>query len=172
MKPSDSESIYLVDSTCDPVVLKIKGRASYLNCNPLNNFFDCIKHKDVHNVVIDFADCTGMDSTFLGLITGAALDTQEADTAFNITLCNLGKRNRELVYNLGLDKLLEIADSLCQEIENHQNPNYQSIQTETPTANQSTILKAHENLIAAQSTNKEKFEDVISFLKNAEKKSS
>ncbi|PIP59211.1 MAG: hypothetical protein COX01_04245 [Verrucomicrobia bacterium CG22_combo_CG10-13_8_21_14_all_43_17] len=164
---TDLENVYFVDSSSDPVVLKIKGRASYLNCNPLNDFFDSMRMKSVQRIIIDFEDCTGMDSTFLGLITGVALEFQEADEEACLALCHLGKRNWDLVHNLGLDKILQVIDNGITN--DGKSEELQPVTSNKQVADSKTILKAHENLVIIQGSNESKFQDVITFLKGVVK---
>src|SRR6187399_2851390 len=93
--------VFLVDAYSDPVCLKIQGRATYLNCGPLNDFFTQIVKKNKANIMIDFEECTGMDSTFLGLLVGVALELRRANSERTICLNNAKGRNLELIENLG-----------------------------------------------------------------------
>lgn len=163
MHPELPEPTFLVDAYSDPVCLKINGRASYLNCAPLGDFFhNLIKRKKLQ-FAIDFSDCTGMDSTFLGMIAGIALELKDPDSEGDIQLYNIEDRNLELIQNLGLNRILTINtgntgpkpffNSACDTL------------TSTAQANGKKILEAHENLIKADGSNTKKFQDVLSFLK-------
>ncbi len=146
---------YLVKIAGNSAFLKIVGKASYLNCRNVNDFFTMVSEKCCKNLYIDFIECTGMDSTFMGMIAGVALRLRknQAET----TLLNLKDRNLQLIENLGIYKLVNIKDCV---------DNYDIDKTlETSSVSGESMLEAHENLIKTDSSNLEKFEDVISFLK-------
>ena len=75
----------------------------------------------------------------------------------DVTLLNLKDRNLQLIENLGIYKLVKIEDN--------NNLNIVEQELETSSVSGESMLKAHENLIEADSSNLEKFEDVITFLK-------
>lgn len=163
MTSEPSNSNFLVDVYSNPICLKIKGRANYLNCAPLNDFFDAITQKNNITVRVDLEECTGMDSTFLGLLAGVALEFKKQEKKNSIYLVNVCNRNLESIENLGLNLIFQVNPtedpSLC-----FKNNNLQSLGSEEKST-PSTILKAHENLVNAHSSNSYKFQDVISFLK-------
>lgn len=157
---------FLVDAYSEPVIVKISGRVSFVNSAPLRDFFNHVMQAGKRRFVIDFADCTGMDSTFLGIIAGAALDLRRRDPDGSIVLCRLGQRNLELVRNLGLHRIMTVdSGGRGMEFESSAAP------LETPSGkaeleNAKLVLEAHENLIEADEGNRNKFQDVVSFLKN------
>ncbi len=61
--------------------------------------------------VIDFLRCTSMDSTFLGVLAGFALELRKRTPKGSLVLTRMGQRNLELIRNLGLHKLLTIDSS-------------------------------------------------------------
>ena len=146
---------YLVKIEGDNVFLKVIGKASYLNCRNVGEFFANVVEKDCKHLFIDFAQCTGMDSTFMGMIAGIALRLRKKQA--EVTLQNLKGRNLQLIENLGIYKLVNIKDCI-DDIVVEQKLEASSVSGES-------MLKAHEDLIKADSSNLEKFEDVISFLK-------
>ena len=146
---------YLVKIEGDNVFLKVIGKASYLNCRNVGEFFANVVEKNCKHLFIDFAQCTGMDSTFMGMIAGIALRLRKKQ-AF-VTLQNLKDRNLQLIENLGINKLTRLEDcNNCTDTE--------SI-LDVSSASGQSMLEAHENLVETDSSNLAKFEDVISFLK-------
>lgn len=108
---NENHPVFFVNPQSDPLLLKIVGRASYLNSAPLSEFFNnCIQTGKLH-FIIDFQECASMDSTFLGLLASVAMHALEHIPQGSITLQNISQRNLELVKNLGLHKILKINDS-------------------------------------------------------------
>jgi hypothetical protein len=103
-----------------------------------------------------------MDSTFLGILAGTALELKKQDPPGTLTLCQLSERNQELITNLGLQNLLTISNDkadadFCADFDSLNNEEVSDAKN---------VLKAHENLTEADEQNVAKFQDVISFLKN------
>ncbi len=166
----ETQNVFLVDTYSDPVVMLVNGRASYLNCAPAGQFFDKMVQTGKTHIVVDFARCTSMDSTFLGLLAGCALALEQKKGT--LTLTRLSERNLELVRNLGLHRILNVeADpkKLCFECEGAEKATPLTTLDKTEIANARLILKAHENLVAADEGNLTKFQDVITALKQDEK---
>ncbi len=157
------EGQYLVDTEASPVIIKVIGRASYLNCRPLSEFFERMLAQNKLEFGIHLGACTSMDSTFMGIITSLAMRLAQKQTSGSIHLYHLSERNLELIHNMGLDRILMI--------EKGEIPPKTTPPTESPlllhqweAANPELVLKAHEALVAIQEANKRKFEDLLVFL--------
>ncbi|HCJ12382.1 MAG TPA: anti-sigma factor antagonist [Opitutae bacterium] len=117
--------------------------------------------------VVDFYDCKGMDSTFLGILAGLALDLRKKQSDGICMLSRLEGRNLELVQNLGLDKLATVKLEDFSSVTSG-NDGIALAETAVPyEAMKSLILNAHQNLIQADTHNSLKFQDVITFLQAA-----
>ncbi len=159
------EPVFQVNAYSEPVVLKISGRVSYLNALPVNDFFKRMEKLDKRNFVLDFAKCTSMDSTFLGIVVGAALRVRKKDPPGSFVLCRLGTRNLESVRNLGLHRIASVdAGDFPMEYES----SGQCLETSKngEIENAKLVLQAHENLIEIDEKNKSRFQDVVAYLKN------
>ena len=110
MTADAAKPVYLVDAYSEPVVVRIEGRASFLNSACLRDFISQMIKSGKTRFVIDFLRCTSMDSTFLGVLAGFALELRKLPQKGSLILTRMGQRNLELVRNLGLHKLL-IVDS-------------------------------------------------------------
>ncbi len=156
-----TQPTYLVSAYSDPVAVRINGKANYLNCNTFREFIEKMVAEGHSRIVLDFENCKGMDSTFLGILAGTALELRQKSPPGELTLCRLSERNHELICNLGLQNLLKISTDLSDE-----DPEvYESLQDEE-VADAKNVLKAHENLTQADAGNESKFQDVIAFLRN------
>jgi anti-sigma B factor antagonist len=165
MPDTASKPVYLVDAYSDPVVIRIDGRASFQNSSCLRDFITEMLARGKTRFVLDFQHCGSMDSTFLGVLAGAAIELRKSAPAGSIVVTRVGQRNLELMRNLGLHRLLTIDSGdfsmsfqacntplegkKCSEIENAR-----------------MVLEAHENLVNADEANRTKFQDVLAFLRN------
>jgi anti-anti-sigma regulatory factor len=159
-----AKPVYLVDAYSDPVVVRIEGRACFLNSACLREFMGQMLNSGKSHFVIDFLACTSMDSTFLGVLAGIALELRKRGNKASLVLTRIGQRNLELIRNLGLHKLLTVdcADGV----------NFEKCDKALVTApsrevdNARLVLEAHENLVSADENNQAKFQDVLVFMKN------
>ncbi|MFO7724220.1 MAG: STAS domain-containing protein [Oceanipulchritudo sp.] len=165
---SQDDPTFLVNPYDDPVVVKINGKASFLNSSPVKDLFDRLVEQGKKRFVVDFQNCSGMDSTFLGILAGLGIRLMKLSPKGSVVLCRLGERNRELVKNLGLHRLLILdeADTPGMIMEGDK---LEAVDRETRLSeveNARMVLQAHENLVEIDASNKTKFQDVIAFLKN------
>ena len=71
-----AKPVYLVDASSDPVVVRVDGRACFQNSGCLRDFISELLRQGRRRFVLDFQNCVSMDSTFLGVLAGAAGDLQ------------------------------------------------------------------------------------------------
>jgi anti-anti-sigma factor len=160
-----AKPVYLVDAYSDPVVIRIEGRASFLNSACLRDFVNQMLKSGKTRFVIDFLRCTSMDSTFLGVLAGFALELRKCEPKGSLVLTRMGQRNLELIRNLGLHKLLTI-DSSESGVNTAACDTALAPGTRGELENARLVLEAHENLVSAEESNRGKFQDVIVFMKN------
>src|SRR5476651_856405 len=108
MSETATKPVYLVDPYADPVVVRIDGRANFQNSACLRDFITEMLRQGKTRVVIDFLHCTSMDSTFLGVLAGIALELRKLQAPGMLVLSRVGPRNLELIRNLGLHRLLTV----------------------------------------------------------------
>ena len=156
---------FLVDAYADPVLVRIEGRASFANSGSLKDFFTEMTRQGKVRFVVDFQQCTSMDSTFLGVLAGAALELRRKTPPGTLTLTRVGERNLELIRNLGLHRLavVDASDHLAPAAAGAL-PIEAGVRSEIESAR--LMLEAHESLIATDPANTTKFQDVLSFLRN------
>lgn len=163
--PDTAKPTFLVDAYADPVLVRIDGRASFANSGSLKDFFGQMIRQGKPRFVVDFQLCTSMDSTFLGVIAGAALELRRLAPPGTLTLVRVGERNLELIRNLGLHRLATVdAGNFPMAFSG----GAQALDTKAKTEIESArlVLEAHEHLVTADAANAAKFQDVMAFLRN------
>ncbi len=164
MPDTVAKPVYLVDAYSDPVVVKVSGRACFQNSACLRDFVLEMQRQGKVRFVLDFQQCTSMDSTFLGVLAGMALDLKK-QSGSSLVLARMGPRNLELVRNLGLHRLLTVdAGNFPMGFDRCDTALQCGDQTELEHAR--LVLEAHENLVNIDESNRAKFQDVLAFLKN------
>lgn len=157
--------VFLVDAAADPVAIRIEGRASFQNSGCLAEFFKEIIAQGKSRVKIDFERCSSMDSTFLGVLAGAALQLRKLSPPGSLVLTRVGPRNLELVRNLGLHRILTVDTGTEAAAAPGSSARLLTCAPKPELENARLVLEAHENLVSADAANHEKFEDVMSFLR-------
>ena len=154
--------VFLVDAYADPVVIRIEGRASFMNSAAVKDFIAEMLRQGKTRLVVDFQHCASMDSTFLGVLAGAALELRKLSPPGTLILARAGERNLELIHNLGLHRLavVEAAGPAAGGGQALAAPRKGELE------NARLVLEAHENLVSADEANRTKFQDVLAFLKN------
>lgn len=89
------------------VYIRVHGHASMNNCFCLRDFIDRMLHVGHSFFVVDLADCAGMDSTFMGVLAGAATYEQNGK-APGIAAVNVGEPLVRLLRSVGLTELIFI----------------------------------------------------------------
>ena len=165
MSDRGTKSAFLVDAYSEPVLVRIDGRADFHNSASLRDFMADMIRQGRRRFVIDFLQCTSMDSTFQGVLAEAALGLRKAGQGGSLILVRLGPRNLELVRNMGLHRLMTVdAGEFPMDFGNCDKRLECPDRSELENAR--LVLAAHENLVAADESNRVKFQDVLVFLKN------
>lgn len=146
--------------------IRVIGRATF-DCS--SALLDMIKSLDpavLLSAVIDLSECTGMDSTFMGIISKLALIVRKVGKVAVIQ--NASTFNQELLSGLGIKKLFDFREK----------------QNRTDTVpvpklmvdlagakiddvtNAETVLDAHETLISVDESNVNKFSAVVSMVRD------
>jgi len=143
----------------DVVAIKVVGKGTHLNSHLLKQFFQQIFDQPVHRIQIDVGECSYMDSTFLGTLTGMALRTREKNLP-PIQLINLHQRIKEMLTSLGVESFFE-AGSFSDS-----RPSLKALDGDPPGIEEKTqeMISAHQALIKANANNLTKFQDVITLM--------
>jgi anti-sigma B factor antagonist len=145
--------------------VKVVGRGSFQNSGCLKSFYQQLLKDHVTRFVIDLGACTYLDSTFLGILLGLGLKLRAAGDGL-LDILNASPRNIELLKNLGLDRLINIAAAPVAE-NGAVEGKLEELNCPVLTKEEAgpTILEAHENLMNFDERNVPKFKDVVEFLR-------
>ena len=148
----------------------VTGRGCFNNSTTLKQFGTAAIEQDCQTLVLDMADCIGMDSTFMGVLAGLAFRLKQKSEG-EILMVNLSTRTRSLLATLGLDRVIrpfmagstppEFQQVLTGPVELAPIEDKEVSKKETA----ATMLAAHENLVDLSEANIPKFKDVLTFLR-------
>jgi len=160
-----AKPVFLVDAHADPVIVRIDGRASFMNSGSLKDFFGEMTRQGKKRFVVDFQQCTSMDSTFLGVLAGTALELRRQNPAGTLVLARVGERNLELIRNLGLHRLATVDGGATVDLA-HVAAQGLTDKARSEIESARLVLEAHENLVSMDAANAAKFQDVLAFLRS------
>ena len=147
--------------------IQIRGKGTYKNACLLKESTQLIINQGIKNFTIDFNNCTGLDSTFLGVLAGLALESRQLNG--ELALINLQQRNLELIENMGMNSLIRVShDTNLPKHSLSFEPIKEQISTKPQTTK--TMIEAHEALIKIHEGNRPQFQNVIECLHESEKK--
>lgn len=121
--------------------------------------------------VVDLADCSVMDSTFMGTLTGVSRGLRAYEGA-KLEVLNANTRNIQLIRSLGLDHVfaLDTEGSTWTDERRAVSSRFKNAESLAPLQlnkrdQTEFVLRAHEELTEAEASNAPRFEDVIKYLK-------
>ncbi len=144
--------------------IKVNGKGDFNLSIDLKKLFNELRQRGFKRFVLELCDCVMMDSTFLGLLAGIALDSggNNGSSDFTLELINPSPRIEEVLENLGVIELFKIV-----RCEDTSSVNYEPL---APVADKSKTeitrgcLEAHQTLMGIDPRNVRKFKDVTQFL--------
>ena len=142
------------------VYVRVHGLASMVNCLCLRVFIEQMLEAGRNFVVVDLADCTGMDSTFMGVLAGAATYEQNGKTP-GIAAVNVSEPLLRLLKNVGLTELIFV------EPEPFETPALEFVRLEEQRGEKERLAcvhAAHEHLMKMNDRNEEIFRPFVAAL--------
>ena len=142
------------------IYLCINGRGSFRNSPSLKDFVTKkFEKKSPTKIFLDMNLCSGMDSTFMGVLAGLSILCKKNKHSFS--LINISQKNEKLLKTLGVSKILNYS--------NNDDDFPKEIPKEIPTINDDqktteTSLDAHKQLVKIDPKNKLEFKSVIDLL--------
>jgi anti-sigma B factor antagonist len=149
----------------DVILVQVEGKGTHLNSHLLKQYLLQCLEKKRRLFQIDLSRCTYMDSTFLGMLAGLGIKTEQRSLP-KIKLLNPTERIKGMLESLGIDQLFQFCDE-----ERKASPLSQLQGKEISKEEKSReILESHEKLVQAAPSNEAKFRDVITLLRQEVKK--
>ncbi|MEM0969201.1 MAG: STAS domain-containing protein [Verrucomicrobiota bacterium] len=158
----------------DVAWIRVQGKGSFENSPGLRSFVQKLLDEGRNQFVVDLEECSGMDSTFMGTLTGVALLLADRPTA-RMQVINADDRNLKLIRTLGLDRVIEVdVDGKAWRQERALVKENVSRSLEGPSLcsqeKRIFIKEAHEALCEANEENSSRFRDVLEYLGGSSEK--
>ena len=163
---NDNLTAAYIDRTA---VIRVEGRGSFKISPPMKQFIhQVINTKSADRILIEMSKCSGMDSTFMGVVAGIACYIK-SKPAVSFKLINLSEKNKKLLVTLGVDRVVEYSMSALAEeqaILNQLNDSSRTLEADMSDKLDAakTTLEAHETLVDINPDNLRKFKSVLEYL--------
>lgn len=142
--------------------IQVQGRATFKVAPLLRQYGLELLDRGVCRIVLDLAECDGMDSTFMGVIAMVGLGARKANT--QVVLVNTGSHNRKLLDDLGVSRVLMFARSDAPAGGAEDLREVQTDDSADGELSGEVVLEAHEVLMDLDAENVPKFRDVVELL--------
>ena len=134
----------------------VNGRATFEYAPQLRSLAKTLENTVYTSIHVDLEQCTGMDSTFMGILSMLGLNARKGGIPMSIY--NAGTDNKNLLFGLGLKKLFQYVDGPMAA----GGTGWESGETAVPgKMDARTVLEAHQTLMDADEENVKKFEKVV-----------
>jgi anti-anti-sigma regulatory factor len=148
------------------VWVRIDGKGSHQNSRELKAFMmEKVLTGRGQRVIVDLSLCTGLDSTFMGMLT--CLSGRLGETGGTLHVIHAAGRNGELLRGLGLDAIFTVDDYEENLPPAGPLPDCASLPKEPCGREERTdiCLECHEALVAVNERNAPRFRDVIELMR-------
>lgn len=150
-------------------MVKVSGRGTFKAGPALKRFGAAAIEQGCEQIMFDMECCTGMDSTFMGVLAGLALRMQREAKGIVVAM-NLTPKTSSLLETLGLNRLVEcylpgeLPDSLKVCLIEALDLKDLNLEDSDKRVSIETMLDAHQNLVELAPENLTRFRDVIAYL--------
>jgi anti-sigma B factor antagonist len=162
--------VFKIARSGDSIYVRVVGLATMANSTTFKDFADRMQAEGYRTFYVDLADCRGVDSTFMGLLLGLshaqpAAGGGRGERRDALVILNANAHCRKQMESIGLHRLLRIEAEpaeLPEDLALHDLPEAEA----SPIQRLKLIMKAHQDLIAIDKKNEERFG---AFLKDIQK---
>ena len=149
----EQEGYFAVAAHQDTVYVRVIGLAGMTTSTCIRKFLDRTLEDGYRRFIFDLRKCSTMDSTFMGILAGAAI-YKDAERPVRVVVVNARSELADLLKGLGLTELLTIREG---EIES---PNITTqMLYDEPTEEEvlEIVQAAHRNLVRMNESNQKQF---------------
>lgn len=152
--PSKASGYFEVARWEETVYVRVVGLGNFNNSHLFKDFVDAMLERSFRSFYVDLGRCQGIDSTFMGVLIGIHLF--EAEKKARVAVVNPTASCLRSLTDLGLPKIIAVSETPVdlpegirteQLVEERYDPKVRIL----------LIQQAHENLVALDEGNREKF---------------
>jgi anti-sigma B factor antagonist len=140
----------------DALYVRVHGLGSMTNAPTLETFADRAIDEGVTSFVFDFRSCTGVDSTFMGLILGLSNRLREDEDDGGIVLINVDDHAKKQLSSVGVDAFVTLKPGKTRLPKKLRLTEVSVVET-SDRERLKVMMRAHKELVTADARNKAKF---------------
>lgn len=148
--------------------IRCAGKGNFMSSPAVKQCAELCLQNGERLVVIDLELCTGMDSTFMGMLAGLAIRLSKQNGGGTLEIAGASEKNIASLEDLGLNALMEInpGEARWQTTEESIRSKLQPWTGAALNARERTqeVLEAHKILSTTNEDNAGKFENVVQLL--------
>jgi hypothetical protein len=147
---SDDRQGHFLVATSDLVAyIRVVGLGTMNNTISLKQFLEHLQERGFHRFVFDLSECSGFDSTFMGILLGLALGQ------ISVVVVNANRAQKKLLSEVGIHRVIRLCeDRMPPPDVTLKRLEFSPVDHRTRTR---TMLEAHENLVSLDEKNRQKF---------------
>lgn len=144
-------------------LMQVVGRGTLKLADGFSKWIDSlVAQEGLSGVMLDLASCTGLDSTFMGLMVSLARKSQKR---FALLVVNASEAHRRLLDDIGVTRVWKYVEQPVPELAWTSLAEAAAGSTALSEAMRKLIIDAHEQLMALKEENVPRFRDVVEMLK-------
>lgn len=148
-----SQPAYEVARDGGTVIVRALGLSNMKNAPMIDAFLGEITRQQITMVCVDLSSCTGMDSTFMGLLVGRSQQFAAKNT--RLVIVNPTASASRLLNMLGLDQVIPVI--ACEQKTDLRFVSLETGDAVAPRERLALIKRAHEDLASLSDANQGKF---------------
>jgi anti-anti-sigma regulatory factor len=147
--------------------IRPEGRGTFMESGVIKELVKRCQAQGARDFVVDLDACPGMDSTFMGMLAGIAIEFRKSGQG-SLAIVGTTEKTRGSLRELGLHHVLVIEPSegpWVGRLEEARS-NLELIDLETTVDREKHILESHEDLCEADEANFGRFKTVLEMLRS------
>ncbi|MDB4386890.1 STAS domain-containing protein [Akkermansiaceae bacterium] len=147
-----------------------EGKCTFMMSPSIKDSVEAKIESGTSEIVVDLEACTGMDSTFMGMLAGISNKLRKAGGGV-LSIVSPGKKNKDSLEELGLSQLMSIdpAEGAWVGKLDEARADLKLAGGKSSPGKEGHILECHENLCEADSDNNDRFQAVLDVLRTSKK---
>lgn len=156
MKSGNHRAPFEVARSGDAIYVRVRGLGSMMVAPTFEAFAERSIDEGVRQFVIDLAECTGVDSTFMGLLLSLANRLREGGQPHPCIAINVDEHAQKQLSSVGLDAFITIKEGRTK-LPSALKLTELAVVSASDRERLKLMVRTHRELVAADARNKAKF---------------
>ena len=146
-------------------LMKVTERGTLEMATGFRNWIDTVMATpEVTSVMLDVSDCTGLDSTFMGLMVSLGIRAMKSKRPLALFVVNASPFHRKLLDGIGVSRIWKYMEEKVPKLDHATLAEVARTASVMDPATRDIIIAAHQALMNVDENNIPKFKDVVELL--------